>query len=247
MQVESIVDHREIRKYPRAMWRFLALITAISLLTLSSCATVGGNEEKESVSVERERAAIELLSLDMFSSLSSFSFDSEILSEALPSSFSIYEEYVPSYDTLTEKYLSDVAKVATEAVESYMPVIKERALEMAKDPMEYISGDTTLTDALKKLMGGELSAVVYDTLFERKEYLDESFLTVSRIFNEIRKGYASLESVGKGEYLPEAMSILLDNASMIVSDAFFTSLGSVEKTLKNTPVSSNSPYAVFWE
>lgn len=229
------------------MWRFLALIIAVSLLTLSSCATGGSGEEKEIISVERERAAMELLSLDMFSSLSSFSIDSKILEEALPSSFSIYEEYVPSFDDLENKYLSDVADAAVEAVKNYMPVIKESALELAKEPLDYIKGDTSLTNALRSKVGGELSSVIYRTLQDKSSDLEESFLGVSKIFGEIRKGYASLESVGKGEYLPEAESILFDIVSVVVSDEFFNQLGSEEKTLKNTPASSDSPYSVFWE
>ena len=229
------------------MWRFLALIIAVSLLTLSSCATGGSGEEKEIISVERERAAMELLSLDMFSSLSSFSIDSKILEEALPSSFSIYEEYVPSFDDLENKYLSDVADAAVEAVKNYMPVIKESALELAKEPLDYIKGDTSLTNALRSKVGGELSSVIYSTLQDKSSDLEESFLGVSKIFGEIRKGYASLESVGKGEYLPEAESILFDIVSVVVSDEFFKQLGREEKTLKNTPASSDSPYSVFWE
>ena len=229
------------------MWRFLALIIAVSLLTLSSCATGGSGEEKEIISVERERAAMELLSLDMFSSLSSFSIDSKILEEALPSSFSIYEEYVPSFDDLENKYLSDVADAAVEAVKNYMPVIKESALELAKEPLDYIKGDTSLTNALRYKVGGELSSVIYSTLQDKSSDLEESFLGVSKIFGEIRKGYASLESVGKGEYLPEAESILFDIVSVVVSDEFFNQLGREEKTLKNTPASSDSPYSVFWE
>ena len=229
------------------MWRFLALIIAVSLLTLSSCATGGSGEEKEIISVERERAAMELLSLDMFSSLSSFSIDSKILEEALPSSFSIYEEYVPSFDDLENKYLSDVADAAVEAVKNYMPVIKESALELAKEPLDYIKGDTSLTNALRSKVGGELSSVIYSTLQDKSSDLEESFLGVSKIFGEIRKGYASLESVGKGEYLPDAESILFDIVSVVVSDEFFNQLGSEEKTLKNTPASSDSPYSVFWE
>ena len=229
------------------MWRFLALITAVFLLTLSSCATGNNGEEKEIVSVARERAAMELLSLDMFSSLSSFSFDSEILAEALPSSFSAYEEYVPSYDYLENKYLCDVADIAAEAVENYMPVIKENALELAKDPLDYIKGDTTFSNALRSKVRGELSSVILDTLQNKSSYLEESFSDVSKIFDEIRKGYASLESVGKGEYIPKAESINLDVVSIIVSDEFFNKLGREEKILKNTPVSSDSPYSVFWE
>ena len=229
------------------MWRFLALIIAVSLLTLSSCATGGSGEEKEIISVERERAAMELLSLDMFSSLSSFSIDSKILEEALPPSFSIYEEYVPSFDDLENKYLSDVADAAVEAVKNYMPVIKESALELAKEPLDYIKGDTSLTNALRSKVGGELSSVIYSTLQDKSSDLEESFLGVSKIFGEIRKGYASLESVGKGEYLPDAESILFDIVSVVVSDEFFNQLGSEEKTLKNTPASSDSPYSVFWE
>ena len=213
------------------MWRFLALIIAVSLLTLSSCATGGSGEEKEIISVERERAAMELLSLDMFSSLS----------------FSIYEEYVPSFDDLENKYLSDVADAAVEAVKNYMPVIKESALELAKEPLDYIKGDTSLTNALRSKVGGELSSVIYSTLQDKSSDLEESFLGVSKIFGEIRKGYASLESVGKGEYLPEAESILFDIVSVVVSDEFFNQLGREEKTLKNTPASSDSPYSVFWE
>ena len=229
------------------MWRFLALIIAVSLLTLSSCATGGSGEEKEIISVERERAAMELLSLDMFSSLSSFSIDSKILEEALPSSFSIYEEYVPSFDDLENKYLSDVADAAVEAVKNYMPVIKESALELAKEPLDYIKGDTSLTNALRSKVGGELSSVIYSTLQDKSSDLEESFLGVSKIFGEIRKGYASLESVGKGEYLPEAESILFDIVSVVVSDEFFNQLGREEKALKNTPASSDAPYSVFWE
>ena len=190
---------------------------------------------------------MELLSLDMFSSLSSFSIDSKILEEALPSSFSIYEEYVPSFDDLENKYLSDVADAAVEAVKNYMPVIKESALELAKEPLDYIKGDTSLTNALRSKVGGELSSVIYSTLQDKSSDLEESFLGVSKIFGEIRKGYASLESVGKGEYLPDAESILFDIVSVVVSDEFFNQLGREEKTLKNTPASSDSPYSVFWE
>ena len=190
---------------------------------------------------------MELLTLGMFSSLSSFSIDSKILEEALPPSFSIYEEYVPSFDDLENKYLSDVADAAVEAVKNYMPVIKESALELAKEPLDYIKGDTSLTNALRSKVGGELSSVIYSTLQDKSSDLEESFLGVSKIFGEIRKGYASLESVGKGEYLPEAESILFDIVSVVVSDEFFNQLGREEKTLKNTPASSDSPYSVFWE
>ena len=176
-----------------------------------------------------------------------FSFDSEILAEALPSSFSAYEEYVPSYDYLENKYLCDVADIAAEAVENYMPVIKENALELAKDPLDYIKGDTTFSNALRSKVRGELSSVILDTLQNKSSYLEESFSDVSKIFDEIRKGYASLESVGKGEYIPKAESINLDVVSIIVSDEFFNKLGREEKILKNTPVSSDSPYSVFWE
>ena len=226
----------------------MAIITAVSLLFLSSCATnSSGGEEKEMVSVEKEMAAMELLSFDMFSSLSSFSFEPEILSDALPSSFTLYKEYVPSYNDLEKKYLTDVASVAIDAVDSYVPVIKERALEMSGEPTKYISGDTTFSDALKTRMGEELSSVIYNTLSDNSSLLDESFLSIARIFDEIRKGYASLKSVGKEENLPKVESILLKTASTIVSDEFFRQLGKKEKILKNTPVSSDSPYSVFWE
>ena len=148
---------------------------------------------------------------------------------------------------MENKYLSDVADAAVEAVKNYMPVIKESALELAKEPLDYIKGDTSLTNALRSKVGGELSSVIYSTLQDKSSDLEESFLGVSKIFGEIRKGYASLESVGKGEYLPEAESILFDIVSVVVSDEFFNQLGREEKALKNTPASSDAPYSVFWE
>ena len=110
---------------------------------------------------------------------------------------------MPSYDDLEKKYLTDVASVAIDAVDSYVPVIKERALEMSGEPTKYISGDTTFSDALKTRMGEELSSVIYNTLSDNSSLLDESFLSIARIFDEIRKGYSSLKSVGKEENLPK--------------------------------------------
>ena len=218
------------------------------LFAFTSCATTGEKgEDGDGVSIEKEKAAMELLTVDMFASLSSFSFDSLALADALPDSCTIYKEYVPSHDALEKKYLSEVKDVAVEAVESYMPVIKNMAFVLSGDPLPYIPGDTTFTKELERRLGGELSKVIYDKFLEESSCLEESFLSVAKIFNEIRSGYASLSSVGKGEYLPEAESIVLEKASMIVSTEFFLELGKEETILKNTPVSSNSPYSVFWE
>ena len=129
----------------------------------------------------------------------------------------------------------------------FVPTIKERALEMAGSPLPYISGDTSFTDDLKMEMEGELSSVILNELRESDEYLDESFLPVYKVFEEIRKGYKTLEAVGKGEYLSQAERIDIEEASVIVSSEFFDQLGKKEKILKNTPVSSDSPYSVFWE
>ena len=223
-------------------------MVVLSILTLSSCASFSNNEnDAVYVSLERERAAIELLALDMFSSMSSFSFDPEILSPSLPQSFSYYEEYVPSYNELKENYLSAVTTVSLKALKDYIPVIKERALEMSASPLSYVTGDTSFTEELRKQMEDDLSSVILKELGESSEYLDESFLAVYRVFEEIRKGYESLETVGKGEYLPLAERIILDDASRIVSAEFFDQLGKKEKVLKNTPAPSSSPYAVFWE
>ena len=230
------------------MWKYLGILILAVLFAFTSCATTGEKKEDgDGVSIEKEKAAMELLTVDMFSSLSSFSFDSLALADALPDSFTIYKEYVPSYDALEKKYLSEVKDVAVEAVESYMPVIKNMAFVLSGDPLPYIPGDTTFTKELERRLGGELSKVIYEKFLEESSCLEESFLSVARIFNEIRSGYASLSSVGKGEYLPEAESIVLEKASMIVSTEFFLELGKEETILKNTPVSSNSPYSVFWE
>ena len=54
--------------------------------------------------------------------------DNEKLAELL------YHDVRLTIDDLEKKYLTDVASVAIDAVDSYVPVIKERALEMSGEP-----------------------------------------------------------------------------------------------------------------
>ena len=138
------------------MWKYLGILILAVLFAFTSCATTGEKKEDgDGVSIEKEKAAMELLTVDMFSSISSFSFDSLALADALPDSFTIYKEYVPSYDALEKKYLSEVKDVAVEAVESYMPVIKNMAFVLSGDPLPCIPGDTTFTKELERRLGGE--------------------------------------------------------------------------------------------
>ena len=58
------------------MWKYLGILILAVLFAFTSCATTGEKgEDGDGVSIEKEKAAMELLTVDMFSSLSSFSFE----------------------------------------------------------------------------------------------------------------------------------------------------------------------------
>ena len=219
-----------------------------SLLLLISCVSIGeeGNGNGKEAT-ERERSAVELMAIDMFSSLSSFTLSNSDLAPALPYSYVAYESYVPSFDHLEDSYLSPIARIAEKAISEYIPVLRNRALEKADNPLLYISGDTSLSDDLESSYLSELSSLVEDAFIAEHSFIEEAFSLSQKVFSEIRTGYRNLESVGKGEDLPVAEGIDYAEAARLAAAVFFSSMGERESVLKNTPASADSPYSVFWE
>ncbi|MGN1164345.1 MAG: hypothetical protein ACI4S4_06010 [Candidatus Ornithospirochaeta sp.] len=229
------------------MRKFVVVFLALSVL-LSSCAsTDGGDKSAGKEATEREKSAVELLSIDMFSSLSSFSIPNSDLAPALPYSYIVYESYVPSFDHLEDSYLSSVAFIAEKAISEYMPVLRNIALEKAEEPLAYIAGDTSLSDELKEEYMSFLVSLIEDAFIKESDVIEEAFSISEKVFSEIRIGYRNLGNVGKGEDLPVAEGIDYSEAARLAATAFFLTLGNSERVLKNTPASADSPYSVFWE
>ena len=121
------------------------------------------------------------------------------------------------------------------------------ASSLIDEPEKYISDDDSFTSELKNISLEEVEVIVLSALEEHSAEINDSFLQVKRVFDEIRTAYANLSKVEKGVALPEASEMDFNVAAHLVSESFFTDLGSLERTLKNTPASSDSLYAVFWE
>ena len=224
-------------------------ILLLSLLFLFSCASTEKSEESEaSATEERRKDAVALLSFDMFSSVEDWEMDTSVLSSSLPSSFTVYSDYVPSYGELELKYVSSISRISEEAVRTSLPLLATYASSLIDEPEKYISDDDSFTSELKNIsLEEEVEGIVLSALKEHSAEINESFLQVKRVFDEIRTAYANLSKVEKGVALPEASGMDFNVAAHLVSESFFTNLGSLERTLKNTPASSDSLYAVFWE
>ena len=222
-------------------------ILLLSLLFLFSCASTEKSEESEaSATEERRKDAVALLSFDMFSSVEDWEMDTSVLSSSLPSSFTVYSDYVPSYGELELKYVSSISRLS-EAVRTSLPLLATYASSLIDEPEKYISDDDSFTSELKNISLEEVEVIVLSALKEHSAEINESFLQVKRVFDEIRTAYANLSKVEKGVALPEASGMDFNVAAHLVSESFFNDLGSLERTLKNTPASSDSLYAVFWE
>ena len=223
-------------------------ILLLSLLFLFSCASTEKSEESEaSATEERMKDAVALLSFDMFSSVEDWEMDTSVLSSSLPSSFTVYSAYVPSYGELELKYVSSISRISEEAVRTSLPLLATYASSLIDEPEKYISDDDSFTSELKNICLEEVEVIVLSALKEHSAEINDSFLQVKRVFDEIRTAYANLSKVEKGVALPEASGMDFNVAAHLVSESFFTDLGSLERTLKNTPASSDSLYAVFWE
>ena len=223
-------------------------ILLLSLLFLFSCASTEKSEESEaSATEERRKDAVALLSFDMFSSVEDWEMDTSVLSSSLPSSFTVYSDYVPSYGELELKYVSSISRISEEAVRTSLPLLATYASSLIDEPEKYISDDDSFTSELKNISLEEVEVIVLSALKEHSSEINDSFLQVKRVFDEIRTAYANLSKVEKGVALPEASGMDFNVAAHLVSESFFNDLGSLERTLKNTPASSDSLYAVFWE
>lgn len=223
------------------------IIVALSLL-LSSCITMGKVETEEiDAPSEREKNGVAVLSVDMFSSVSSWSVEPETLSSSLSPSFTVYSGYVPNYEELEKNYLSAIAEVATGAVNELLPLLSKAVGTLSETPREFIDGEDSLSRALKEMVGESVRMEVEKILSSPNARVDEAFSAANRSFEEIRIAYSNLSAVGKGVTLPLSSGIDAIGASQAVTDEFFSLLGKAERTLKNTPAPSGSPYSVFWE
>ena len=226
-------------------------VFTILVLLILSIVTACTSTEPISLSQEdQERAmsALELLSQDMLEQIS-LDITSSSLEDALASSYIIYKDYVPLYDSYKDRYLESVATIAESAIEELYPSIYSDMLELAKTPDRYIEEDTSFTKGLRSKSRTKLIESFATILSDKKEALDKAFEPSLKEFDSIRKAYLNLYSVDGGITLPEVSGVNLNVISYRVIDILFSTLSEKEKELKNRVIDRNSDslYSVFWE
>lgn len=223
------------------MKRYLVPILLIILL-LSSCATL----DNGSGTGEEEEEAVKTLFEDMISSLSSFELSSSDIEPALPSSYTVYSSYLPSYETIKERYLSSVLDIIEEDLLSSFKSNIESSLQLLLDnPSSYIEG-TLISSVLKANLYSLILSSFNDVIEAKRSEIDEAFDESRSDFGRIRKSYENLTLLGITVSLPRAEPLDTSLSAELCLEEYFLYLEENEISLRSDPLYSAGAYRLFW-
>lgn len=230
------------------MLRTLKLLPLfISIILLFSCQSTR-IEVSSGIDNERASSAIVVLGEDM---ISNAAIDISILSleSSIPDSYKAYKEYVPLYEEYKDEYLKDISKIANDAISHFLDEIYDEVVILSSNPYAFISGDTSLTLALKNNLRDRLIEECTRLFSSYSSEFESAFSSSKGEFDSIRNAYLNLSSVGVTRALPVAGKADLHSIAVAAVDSLFDSLATAEKALKNMVVdrSSDSLYSIFWE
>lgn len=230
------------------MLRTLKLLPLfISIILLFSCQSTR-IEVSSDIDNERASSAIVVLGEDM---ISNAAIDISILSleSSIPDSYKAYKEYVPLYEEYKDEYLKDISKIANDAISHFLDEIYDEVVILSSNPYAFISGDTSLTLALKNNLRDRLIEECTRLFSSYSSEFESAFSSSKGEFDSIRNAYLNLSSVGVTRVLPAAGKADLHSIAVAAVDSLFDSLATAERALKNMVVdrSSDSLYSIFWE
>ena len=228
--------------------RRLVFAILIALLIFPSCQT---RSDESGFTRDERVAALRILTADMISSLlSDGAVEESFFVSQLPSEYTIYSEYSPSYRMLTDDYTSELSSIV-------LPLFSEAAAFILSRIDECVSGGDTermvktpegMTDRIQDLLAVDIYNYLVQAVNEMSDELDEAFRDCFVIFSSVRASYLNLRSVGVSITLPSPEPLDSNDIAFAVEAALFTRLAEHEKELKSRiPESLEDPYAVFWE
>ena len=206
----------------------------LSLFILSSCRTVSPGDGTQTG--DREKSAVLTLVEDTLSSVGEECVTSGDFESALPLSYTAYEDYIPSYDEIEEKYLSSVASIVNEEITGLFSfAILSAADTVADNPSPYLAGESIIS-ALRKATEESLTAALTSSLEEREDELDSSFTESREAFGRVKKAYSALSAVSKGIYLPTARALDIKSIVSVSVDRYFFLLSEEESAFRTNPL-----------
>lgn len=230
------------------MLRTLKLLPLfISIILLFSCQSTR-IEVSSGIDNERASSAIVVLGEDMISN-ASIDISISSLEDAIPDSYKAYKDYVPLYEEYKNGYLENISKIANDGISRFLDEIYEEVVILSSNPYAFISGDTSLTLALRENLNDRLIDECTRLFSSYSDRFESAFSPSKAEFDSIRNAYQNLSSIGVSRYLPVAGKADLHNIAVAAVDSLFDSLAIAERALKNMVVdrSSDSLYSIFWE
>lgn len=238
------------------MKRILYLFIVIFALSLSSCTNIHflSKEEmatlsNESIKKEEEDGLLTLLS-DLIREDNRKDISPSSFVSILPSSYVLYEEYVPSYPYIRDRYLSHITNLVNDVINrEFYFYIQENGSEIIKENSStYIKGGVFLSKTLKDNLTPLFVEMIENDLNNNADALEEAFNESKKTFNSVRISYSNLEKANKDiSLLPVSK---LDNhvIAIVATSIFFSELNEREEDIRNNPsLSFDSPYSVFWK
>lgn len=222
------------------------VILLIALLFLSSCVSgKKGVDDSETDAAERE--AVTVLAGDMVSALQKGALAIDDIAPALNESYREYEDYLPSYDEIRDRYLGAVLLILED---DFVTLFKESVLSSAsslsQSPRKYLMGEM-LSPEVESATRTFLSLSFGSLIDEREEKMKEAFLESGESFSMVKKAYDNLNVVGVSEKLPEAEEIDKTSLITLVLDRYYSILEEEEIKLRTNPLYGDSTYRLFWE
>ncbi len=157
----------------------------------------------------------------MLSSVPDDAVRTEDIAGALEESYTVYSSFLPSYDDISQKYLSAVAGVLNREISKSLASVIYGAAASLDESGPLFFDEAGLASELKNAALAELKDRLLSALEENEEYLDEAFEESRSSFSMVKKTYAILSRVGENTYLPEAGKIDYAMASSLACERCF--------------------------
>lgn len=203
----------------------------------------------ESIRKEEEDGLLTLLS-DLIREENREDISPSSFISILPSSYALYEEYVPSYSYIRDRYLSHIASFVNNTINSeFYFYIQENGTEIIEENSSlYIKGDLFLSKTLKDNLTPLFVELIENDLNNNVAALDEAFSESKKTFNSVRISYANLEKANKDISLLPVVSLDNHVIAIVATSIFFSELTEREEEIRNNPsLAFDSPYSVFWK
>lgn len=203
----------------------------------------------ESIKKEEEDGLLTLLSdlirVENRKELSASSFIS-----ILPSSYVLYEEYVPSYSYIRDRYLEQITNLINSTINrEFYSYIQENGKEIIEENSSlYVKDSVFLSKTLKDNLTPLFVELIENDLNNNAEALEEAFGESKKTFNSVRISYSNLEKANKDISLLPAVPLDNHVIAVVATSIFFSELNGKEEAIRNNPsLAFDSPYYVFWK